>query len=158
MDENQLQAMPDEAYKLSPESLEMVQAYLTTMDIDSTAEQLLVDRQDVVEFLNKKEVQRFINTVFLDQGYANQFKLQGLLDKVIASKLEEAEESEIFTSKDLVDLITLQHKMRMDYLDRQYKREVEEQKIQNQTNVQVNSYGGDNFSRLMDQLLNPKGG
>ena len=146
-------AIPDEKYKLSPESLEVISSYLSNMNVNDTAQDLGIPRQDVVEYLNKTEVKRFINTVFLDQGYNNQFKLQGIMDSIISNKLEEAEETEIFSSKDLLDVVQLQHKMRMDYLTQMIKlRELENKSPENQTNIQVNSYG-DNFSALLDKLV-----
>lgn len=153
MDTNVPMALPDEQYKLSPESLDVINTYLSCMNVSETAETLGVPRQDVVEYLNKHEVKRFINTVFLDSGYANQFKLQDIMDKAIASKLEEIEETDIYSSKDLMDILALQHKMRMDHMDRMIKLEEAKNKgPANQTNVQVNSYG-DNFSSLLDKLV-----
>jgi len=153
MDTNTPIALPDEEYKLSPESLSIISSYLTNMDINDVSQDLDIPRQEVVDHLNKLEVKRFINTVFLDQGYANQFKLQGVMDLVIANKLEEAEESEIYSSKDLLDVLALQHKMRMDHVAQLIKlEELKHKGPQNQTNVQVNAYG-DNFSKLLDSLV-----
>ena len=153
MQTNSPLAVPDEKYKLSPESLEIINVYLSSMDINDTAQELSLPREEVVKYLNKTEVKKFINTVFLDQGYNNQFKLQGIMDDIIANKLEEAEETEIYSSKDLLDVITLQHKMRMDYLTQMIKlRELENKSPENQTNIQVNAYG-DNFSALLDKLV-----
>lgn len=153
MQTNSPVALPDEKYKLSPESLEIINVYLSSMNINDTAKELDLPRQEVVKYLNKTEVKRFINTVFLDQGYNNQFKLQGIMDDIIANKLEEAEETEIFSSKDLLDVIALQHKMRMEYTTQMLKlRELENKSPENQTNIQVNAYG-DNFSALLDKLV-----
>ena len=154
MDTNSLIAQPDEQFKLAPESLEIIQTYLSTLNISETAETLGLERQDIVHHLNKTEVQRFINTVFLDQGYANQFKLQSVMDTIIKDKLEEAEMSEVFTNKDLLDVLSLQHKMNMDILNKQIKlEELKRQNIRNQTNIQVNEAGSSNLARLMDTLI-----
>jgi hypothetical protein len=146
---NQLE-VPQEKFALSPEALEITDIYLRTLDIDTTATELGVPREKVVNFLSKKEVKRFINTVFVEQSYANQFKLQGLLDEIIASKLEEAEETGVYTKFDLVELLKLQHKIKMDYLKE--IKDLEASAPHNQTNVQVNSYG-DNLSGLLEKIV-----
>jgi hypothetical protein len=153
MQTNQAIADPLQEFKLSPEALEITSTYLSCMSISDTAETLGVDRQLIVEYLNKLEVKKFINTVYLDQGYANQFKLQKVMDDIISSKLEEAELSEVFTGKDLLDVLSLQHKMRMDHVNALTKlEEAKNRGITKQTNVQVNSYG-DNFNNLLDKLV-----
>lgn len=154
MQTNSPVALPDEQYYLSPESLQIVDTYLSCMNIDTTAQELGLDRQEVVNYLSKNEVKRFIGTVFLDQGYANRFKLQDVMEKIIESKLEEAEETEIYSSKDLVDILTLQHKITMEHMNMEIKLIEAQNKVPaNQTNVQVNSYG-DNFSNLLEKIIN----
>lgn len=151
--ENTPAELPDEKYKINPESLEVTNVYLSCLSVDETAKTLGIAPDVVSQHLAKPEVERFIATVFLDKGYANQFKLQGLMDEIIASKLEEAEVSEVYTNKDLLDVLALQHKMRMDYINKLIKlEEVRNKTPANQTNVQVNSYG-DNFSSLLDRII-----
>lgn len=153
MEPNTPALLPDEEYSLSPEALEITNTYLSCLDINETAEQLQLEKNEVVKYLNKYEVKRFINTILLDKGYANQFKLQDIMDTIIENKLEEAQETDIYSNKDLLDVLTLQHKMRMDYIDKMLKLAEAQNKVpQNQTNVQVNSYG-DNFSNLLEKLL-----
>jgi DNA-binding Lrp family transcriptional regulator len=134
---------------ISPEGLEVANEYLTTGSIRETAKSLCVSEEAVSRALQKAEVKRYIDAVYLDTGYRNRFKLAALLDEVIESKLEEARESEMFTSKDLVDLISLAHKMRTDELKH------EKDTITHQTNVQLNEapFGGGNYGKLMEKLL-----
>ena len=79
------------------------------------------------------------------------------LDKLIDQKLEEAEESEIYTNKDLADLLMMQHKIRMDEMKAQ--TEFEKAKggsIKTQNNVQINTevpFGQGNYGTLMKKLL-----
>jgi phage terminase small subunit len=98
--------------------------------------------------LDKAEVKNYINSVYLDRGYRNRFKLGALVDEIIESKLEECRESEVYTSKDLLAVITLAHKMRMEEIAAQQK--AQNHSIANQTNVQIN---GGNYGKLMDKLL-----
>lgn len=142
-----MHALTDNDYKLSPEALDFTNVYLSTLDLEETAKQLGITTEHASSFIRKKEVKRFIDTVFLEQGYMNKFKLKSLLEKAIASKIEEAEETGIYTSKDLFDLIKLVHEIRKDEL-----KTLEVQQPTNQTNVQVNSYN-DNLSSLIGKLV-----
>lgn len=156
--EKDLQTQPEansleieEKYKLSPEALEITNAYLSTMSIDQTAQALQIPRNEVVDFLNKKEVKRFIDTVFFEQGYLNRFKLQSVLEDVMVKKLEEMEEAEMASSKDIVDIVMAMHKIRQDELKISEARN-KENVPGSQTNVQVNNYG-ENYGGLISKLI-----
>lgn len=138
---------PDDTYKINPEVLEFVQTYLSCLNIDEAAQAMSIPREDAVAYLNQKEVKRFMDTVFMEQGYLNRFKLAGLLETVIESKLEEAEETGVYTGKDLIDILTLMHKISMDH------SKIQNAKPDNQTNVQVNSYGDNNLGSLIDKIV-----
>jgi len=96
--------------------------------------------------------------VYLDSGYRNKNNIASLLDEMIQSKLEEAQESGVYSSKDLADLLQMAHKMRMDEIKAQADLEkAEGSNIKNQTNVQINEgipFGQGNYGKLMDKLLN----
>jgi hypothetical protein len=96
--------------------------------------------------------------VYLDAGYRNRFKLASVLDDLIDRKLEEAEETEMYSNKDLADLLQMAHKMRMDEM----KAQTEAEKvsggggIKTQNNVLINSevpFGQGNYGALMEKLL-----
>ena len=117
-----------------------------------------VPETQVVEVLNKREVKKYIDTVYLDMGYRNKNNIGSLLDEMIASKLEEAQESGVYSSKDLADLLQMAHKMRIDEIKAQTDlAKAEGSNIKNQTNVQINEgvpFGQGNYGKLMDKLLN----
>ena len=98
--------------------------------------------------------------MFLDTGYRNRFKLGQALDTLIEKKLEEAEESEIYSNKDLADLYALAHKMRMDEMKAQTELEkAKASQIKTQNNVQINAevpFGQGNYGELMKKLLKEK--
>ena len=72
-------------------------------------------------------------------GYRNKNNIASLLDEMIQSKLEEAQESGVYSSKDLADLLQMAHKMRMDEIKAQAELEKASAfSIKNQTNVQIN--------------------
>ena len=146
--------------RISPEGLEIANAYLELGNVPAVSARLNVAEQDVSEFLAKREVKNYIDTVFLDTGYRNRFKLGSVLDDLIDRKLEEAEESEMYSNKDLADLIQMAHKMRMDELKAQAEMEkAKASQIKTQNNVQINAevpFGQGNYGELMKKLLKEK--
>lgn len=139
-----------EQFSLNPETLEVAETYLQTMSIEQTAEVLDIPKEEVMRTLAKKEVKRFVDNIFMEIGFNNRFKLHDLMDKVIGSKLEEAEETEVYSNKDLADLLQMKHKMRMDEM----KMELEIIKSKGpgkQVNIQQNNYG-DNLTDLITRL------
>lgn len=97
----------------------------------------------VVEILEKTEVKTYLNSVYLDQGYRNRDRLGKLMDRIIEKKLEEMEESEMGSNKDIAELIAMAHKMRMDEIKAA-------QKPGNVINVDANLGGG--YGKLMNAL------
>ena len=143
---------------MSPEGLEIANKYLTTGSVEDVSNQLKVSKDLVVSTLQKREVKQYIDTVYMDIGYRNRFKLGDALDTIIEKKLEEAEESEMYSNKDIADLLHLAHKIRMDEMKAQ--TELEKAKagnIRTQNNVQViadQPFGQGNYGKLMDKLIN----
>ena len=145
--------MSKEVTPISPEGLEIANCYLQFGNIRTVSEHMRVPENKVVEYLGRREVKKYIDTVFLDTGYRNRNQIASVLDEIIASKLEEAQESEMYTSKDLVDLLQLAHKMRMDELNALAKMEAA-QGPSKVTNIQNNtSFGEGNYGKLMEKLL-----
>lgn len=149
--------MGQEITKISPEGIEVANTYLLFGNIKAVSEQLAVPEHKVAEIVNSREVKKYIDAVYLDTGYRNRNNIASLLDEMIMSKLEEAQESGMYTSKDLFDLLSLAHKMRMDEL----KHQENEGKttVKNQTNVQINDgnpFGSGNYGALMEKLLQGK--
>jgi hypothetical protein len=137
---------------ISPEGLELANAYLSFGSLKEAASALAIAPEKAAEILDRREVRSYIDQVYLDMGYRNRFRLGNLLDEIIDKKFEEAQESDMYTSKDLVDLISLAHKMRQDEL----KMQQQQTTIKNQTNVQINEtpFGQGNYGKLMEKLLN----
>tara|TARA_R110000796_G_scaffold143835_1_gene260498 strand:+ start:26 stop:493 length:468 start_codon:yes stop_codon:yes gene_type:complete len=150
--------MTKEVTKISPEGLEIANSYLQFGNIRGVCQELCVSEDKVVDALNKREVKRYIDTVYLDLGYRNKNQIGAVLDEMIASKLEEAQETGIYSSKDLADLLQMAHKMRIDEIKAQADLEkAQAGNIKNQTNVQINEsipFGQGNYGKLMEKLLN----
>ena len=90
-------------------------------------------------------------------GYRNKNNIASVLDEMIASKLEEAQESGVYSNKDLADLLQMAHKMRMDEIKAQADLvKAETTNIKTQNNVQINEslpFGQGNYGKLMEKLL-----
>ena len=145
------------ATKMSPEGLEIANAYLELGNIQAVCIRLNLDENTIQEYLGKREIKAYIDQVYLDTGYRNRFKLAGTLEDIIERKLDEAEESQIYTNKDIADLLSMAHKMRMDEIKAMAELEkAKASNIKNQTNVQINSelpFGQGNYGKLMEKLL-----
>ena len=145
------------ATKMSPEGLEIANSYLEHGSIPAVASKLRVSQNEVSEILNKREIKQYIDTVFLDTGYRNRFKLSETLDMLIEKKLEESEETQIYTNKDMADLIQMAHKMRMDEIKAQTEMEkAKAQTVKTQVNIQDNSgtpFGQGNYGELIKKLM-----
>ena len=144
--------------RISPEGIEIANSYLEAGDVDSVSRQLAIPKDEVVDYLNKREVKKYIDSVYLDAGYRNKFKLASVLDAMIEKKLEEAEESDMYTSKDLADLVLMAHKMRMDEVKAQTEMEkVSSASIKTQNNVLIQgegAFGQGNYGALIEKLIN----
>lgn len=146
--------MTKELTTIAPEGLEIANAYLTLGNIGAVCSMLHVPESRVAEVLGQREVKKYIDTVFLDSGYRNRNNIGSLMDEMIASKLEEAQESGVYSSKDLGDLLMMAHKMRMDEITAQTKAAAVN--VTNQTNVQINEsvpFGQGNYGKLMEKLI-----
>ena len=145
------------ATKMSPEGLEIANSYLEHGSIPAVASKLRVSQHEVTDILNKREIKQYIDTVFLDTGYRNRFKLSETLDMLIEKKLEEAEETQIYTSKDMADLVQMAHKMRIEEIKAQTEMEkAKAQTVKTQVNIQDNSglpFGQGNYGELIKKLM-----
>lgn len=150
--------MSKELTTISPEGLEIANSYLQFGNIRGVCQHLQVSENRVVEALNKREVKKYIDTVYLDMGFRNKNNIATALDEMIQSKLEEAQETGMYSNKDLADLLQMAHKMRMDEIKAQTDAEKATTSIRTQNNVQINDgslpFGQGNYGKLMDKLLN----
>jgi hypothetical protein len=153
-----------EPERISPEGLEVANSYLVTNNLRMTAQDLNLPTEMVADQLRDPLVQKYMTAVYMDTGYRNRFTLGSALDRIIATKMEEMEEAEISSSKDIAELLLMAHKMRMDEL----KLEMEKLKLENAANpkgvpvgntinIQDNSLGGSNYNKLLENLLTKKG-
>ena len=135
--------------KISPEGLDLANAYLEFGSLQAAAKHLYISVDDASTILDKPEIKRYIDNVYMDTGYRNKHKMGALMDRIIEAKLEEAEETEIFSSKDLIEILAIQHKMKMEELKLQASA------VTSQTNIQINEspFGAGNYGKLMSKLV-----
>ena len=134
--------------KINPEQLEVAEAYLRASgSIARTAEHLEIPREQVAEILDQRPVKKYIDAMFTDAGYMNRFKLAETLEKVIEKKMEELEEAEIGSGKDIAELLDLAIK----FYNTLAKLEAARKTPTSQTNVQVNDYG--NYGKLVERIV-----
>lgn len=135
--------MSQEIIALAPEQLDIANAYIQFGSAKETAYQLQIPEYQVIKLLERKDVRDYVTQVYLDRGYRNRHKLGDLLDKIIESKLEEAADTGVYSSKDLLEILKFAHQIRLD-----------ESKMDKAdgggTTVNIANVG---YSQLMERLL-----
>lgn len=146
---------------IQPEGLEIAEAYLMLGgDSKRVSQELDLPVATIEANLKKNEVRTYINRAFNEQGFRNKFRIFGVMDQLLNMKLDEVQETGVGTSVDIVDLVKVMHKMKMD----ETKAEIDLLKAQaaagtptTQTNIQnnINIPGGEdeNYMALVNKLM-----
>ena len=152
--------LPAETVRISPEALEVANAYLQLNDARAVAQELDLDPEVVTNLLAKREVKSYIDSVFFDSGYNNRFLMRRAMDALIKQKFSELEESQTGSTKDIAELLQMSHKMSMDLMDREIQLAKAQQASgpQKQVNVQINdALDGSKYSQLVQRLITGEG-
>ena len=152
--------LPAETVRISPEALEVANAYLQLNDARAVAQELDIDPETVTNILARREVKTYIDSVFFDSGYNNRFLMRRAMDALIKQKFSELEESQTGSTKDIAELLQMSHKMSMDLLDREIQLAKAQQSTapQKQVNVQINEgLDGSKYSQLVQKLITGEG-
>ena len=137
---------------IAPEWLAIANIYLERGSIEAVAHALNIPQYQVTETLGKREVRAYLDNVYLDLGYRNRSTIAKAMDKIIQIKIDEMEDSEMGSSKDIAELLMMAHKMRMDEI----KALNTGDSIKQQTNVQINNPGGANYGAFLQKLMEPQ--
>lgn len=129
-----------EAPKLDPIYLSIANDHLAGKKVDELATIYGVSEDLVTSVIAKKEVEQYITGVLLSRGYAHRAKRLSLIDKVIDGKIQEAEETGVFSKRDLLDW--------MKFMSEEEKNMRPKEKQGPQVAIQVN-----NYEKLMGDLL-----
>lgn len=144
---------PAQVVAIAPENLEVANVYLQTQDIEETASTLGLAKDFVTQVLGKREVRSYINAVFFDVGFNNRHRMRAAMDAILKQKFRDMQESEVGSSKDIADLMTLSHKMTMDMLAAEQKlEETKNNNLRSQTNIQIND-AGTKYNSLIERIL-----
>lgn len=147
---------PAETLTISPEGLDTANAYLQNPDVNRVSETLGIPTHVVADILDRKEVRAYINSVFFSTGFNNRFQVRDLMDTLIKKKLQDMDEAEIGSSKDITEIMALSHKISMETLDKEIQLEKIRagNNLKSQVNVQINEgIGGSKYSSLIEQLI-----
>lgn len=145
---------PAEVLAISPEALEVANCYLQLQDIPKVADELGLPVDMITQILDRGEVKSYIDQVFLDTGFNNRFRMRAAMDALLAKKFEEMDEAGVGSSKDILEIMALSHKMTMEIMDKELAlRKLNQTGVRNQVNVQINDQGGSNYKNLLDKLM-----
>ncbi len=155
---------PAEVLHISPENLEIANAFLQLQDSQAVAHELDIPVDMVTRVLARSEIKAYTNQVFFEVGFNNRFKMRELMDTLIKKKLQDMSESETGSNKDILDIIALSHKMSMEQMDREIQLEKlraanSAANIKSQVNVQINDGLGDGtkYGALISKLISGDG-
>ncbi len=150
--------------EMSPEGMRVVEAYLDCgSDITQVGDYLGMPQETVMSIYNRPEVKHYITTLFMESGFRNRDKFFGVMDEIVKKKLEDLEESELGSDADILEIMKVYHKMKMDEMAMQIKLLEAQTKVRTpttQTNIQnnFNLPGSDdgNYMALMNRLSGVK--
>lgn len=147
---------PAEVLDISPEGLEIANTYLQNPSIKETADELGITREMVTQTLGRREIKAYIDQTFFSQGFNNRFKLADLMDTIITKKLQELDEADMGSTKDISELLQMKHKMMTEHMAHELAVEkIRAGTVKNQMNVQINEgIGGNKYNSLIERLMN----
>lgn len=146
-----------------PEILSVADTYIALeFDIDKTAKALNMDKMAVSSIVSSPAMQSYIAGVFFESGFLNKSKFFGTLDSIMEAKLEEMQESETTSGKDIIDIMMAMHKMKMEEMKLDLKRiELEQAKNKGPgVAVQINNNGEQspeviaNWAKVITKITN----
>tara|TARA_B100000424_G_C22942376_1_gene501438 strand:- start:2103 stop:2558 length:456 start_codon:yes stop_codon:yes gene_type:complete len=132
-----------ETPKLDPVLLAIANDYLAGEGVDKIAEEYGVSQDRVAAVLDKDEVRKYIDNVYVTQGYLNRVRRMKLVNQVIEQKVQDALESGVWSKRDLLDW--------MKHLN-ELEETAKPKKASPQVAVQIN-----NYDKLMKDLFNGNG-
>ena len=129
-----------ETPKIDPVLLSIANDYLDGRDVSQIAEDYGVSEDRVAAVLDKDDVKKYIDNVYVTQGYLNRIRRMKLVNQVIEQKVQDALESGVWSKRDLLDW--------MKHLN-DLEETAKPKKQSPQVAIQVN-----NYDKLMKDLFN----
>ena len=132
-----------ETPKLDPVLLAIANDYLAGEGVDKISKEYGVSQDRVAAVLDKDDVRKYIDNVYVTQGYLNRVRRMKLVNQVIEQKVQDALESGVWSKRDLLDW--------MKHLN-ELEETAKPKKASPQVAVQIN-----NYDKLMKDLFNGNG-
>lgn len=143
-------AMPQ---AISPEGAEIANTYLANAcSVLETSKSLGIPTHEISAALHQPLVKTYVNGVLRETGYRHMVQISEKLDDLITRKWDELEEAEIGSNKDIAELLSLAHKMRMD-MSKLLQADTAKDGPASLRQTQVNVYGEGSYGKLMEKLI-----
>lgn len=134
---------------ISPEGLDIASAYLENKsDTKLTAAALGLPVEEVHRYLQKREVKAYIDNLYFESGFRNRDRMAAVMDEIIASKLEEMDDTGMGSQKDILEILKEAHSMKM----KEMEMEIKLQAAKSPT-IQVNNQTNNNYNSLLDKII-----
>ena len=138
---------------ISPEGAEIANTYLeNACSIKATSQILGIPTHTISAALHDPMVKNYVTGVLRENSHRHMENIISKLDAVIDMKWEELEEAEIGSNKDIADLLSMAHKMRMD-MSKLLQADTKDSGPTTQKNTQVNVFGEGKYGQLIEKLL-----
>ena len=132
------------APELDPQHLVVANEILSGKSIPQISEMTGLSNDQVTAIAERGEIKRYVDSVYMSQGYLNRVRRMQVINRVIDEKMAEAAETGVFSKRDLLDWLKL-----LNDMDRDSRPKAPT------TAVQVNNHTN-NYSSLMQDLLGDK--
>lgn len=134
-----------EAPEVDPKHLVLANELLSGKSIPKIAEEYGLTNDQVSSVVERSEVKRYIDSVYMSQGYLHRSRRLQIINEVIDEKMAEARETGVFSKRDLLEWLKLLNDMERDSRPKTPTTAVQ---VNNQTN---------NYSTLMQDLFDQGG-
>jgi hypothetical protein len=133
-----------DAPEIDPQYMLVANELLSGRSIPQIAELSGLSNDQVTAIAERSEVRRYVDTIYMSQGYLNRVRRMQVINKVIDEKLLEAAETGVYSKRDLLEWLKL-----LNDMDRDARPKAPT------TAVQVNNHTN-NYTSLMQDLLGDK--
>lgn len=100
-----------DAPALDPKFLLIANEALGGCSVPQISEKYGLEDDQITAVLERPEVKRYMDNVYLSQGYLHRSKRLKIITEIIDQKLEEARDTGIYSKKDLLDWMKLLNDM-----------------------------------------------
>ena len=129
-----------DAPDLDPQHLIIANEMLTGKSIPQISDITGLSIDQVTSIAERSEIKRYVDAVYMSQGYINRVRRMQVINKVIDEKLLEAADTGVYSKRDLLEWLKL-----LNDMDKTTQPKTPTTAVQvNQTN---------NYSSLMNDLL-----